>query len=206
MNLLQCKDCIKCMYSLVYGNKESYTVKCTSDDYEIQKLFAEDNRYCAPFCRCYKPVSKKRDGTINQDKAMQFVTAGNSEFIMHSTKTNDDFRFIINKQLSNNKSNEDKYIYFVNIIRGNTKEYCGVMWIDKDTDKFTYSQGKNGKVAADSIEIRSLLFVLNKLYAKENVENLELYSIGKCGYCGKELETQEELETGIHKKCINSIH
>ena len=77
--------------------------------------------------------------------------------------------------------------------------------MDSEDNEFRYSQGKNGKMQANSLEIRSLLFVLNKLLKEETVGNLEIYSVGKCGYCGKLIETADEFNTGIHTKCLKNL-
>lgn len=203
MNLINIKDCSKCVNSLVYGNSADMMIQCISDDYIAKELFSKDGRCCAKFCSCYAPTKKSRNGEIKQSDALEFILAGNSDFILHSTKTNEDFRFMLSIHEHKDKANE--YFYFVNLVKASEKIYCGLIWFDKEATEFKYAQGNKGQLPGTSVEIRSLLFVLNKLYNNDIVNFLEIYSIGKCGYCGKILETVEDTNKGIHKTCIGKI-
>lgn len=203
MNLINIKDCSKCINSLVYGNSDNMTIQCISDDYMAKELFSKDGRCCAKFCNCFTPSNKSRTGQIKQDNALKFLLAGNSDFILHSTKTNEDFRFMLNIQESKDK--KGSFIYFVNIIKATSKIYCGIIWLDKESKEFKYAQGNKGQIPGTSVEIRSLLFVINKLYNNDIVNFLELYSVGKCGCCGKGMETVEDLELGLHKDCNSKV-
>lgn len=202
MNLINIKDCSKCINSLVYGNSDDMTIQCISDDYKANELFNKDGRCCARYCSGFVQSSKSRSGQINQHDALNFLLAGNSDFILHSTKTNEDFRFMLAVQES--KDNKNKYIYFVNIIKARDKIYCGIIWFDDKSGEFKYAQGNKGKIPGTSVEIRSLLFVLNKLYLGIEVNFLEIYSIGKCGCCGKALDSKADLDRGIHKNCVGN--
>lgn len=203
MNLINIKDCSKCVNSLVYGNSDNMTIQCISDDYMAKELFDKDGRCCAKFCKCFTPSKKGRTGSIKQSNALEFLLAGNSDFILHSTKTNEDFRFMLSIQEAKDKQGE--YIYFVNIVKATSKIYCGIIWFDKEAKEFKYAQGNKGQLPGTAVEIRSLLFVLNKLYNDDLVNFLEIYSVGKCGYCGKMIENSVDLEKGIHKDCIGKI-
>lgn len=203
MNLINIKDCSKCVNSLVYGNSDNMTIQCISDDYMAKELFSKDGRCCAKFCNCFTPIKKGRTGQIKQSDALEFLLAGNSDFILHSTKTNEDFRFIL--KIEESKDNKGSFIYFVNIVKATEKIYCGLIWFDKESKEFKYAQGKKGQLPGTSVEIRSLLFVLNKLYNDDIVNFLEIYSVGKCGYCGKMLETAGDLSKGIHSNCVNKV-
>jgi hypothetical protein len=203
MNLANAKDCLKCNKSLVFGNKDNCKVMCTCEDSQVKELFETDGRYCAAYCKFYEKALNKRDGKIPEENALEFMLAGQSEFIMHSTKTGDDFRFILNVKKST--SNENQLIILTSLIKASEKIYCGLIYFNKNNQKFEFNQGDKGKISPQSIDIRSLLFVLNKLYNKEHVENLELYHINKCGYCGKEFTVYEDTSTGIHKNCITKI-
>lgn len=198
MNLLKFKDCSKCINSLVYGSDGNYTIKCISDNYDAKELFNTDGKFCAANCNYYVESDKVRSGTMSQDSALNFMLSGQSEFILHSSKTNEDFRFRLNIKKSDSY---DNYIILVNSIMASEIEYCGIIIFDKDSETFLYKQGKNGKEAPSSIKIRSLIFILNKLYRNETVKNLVMYNVGKCGCCGKGLYTEQELNSGIHKKC-----
>ena len=201
MILTNIKNCSKCKNSVVFSNMMT---QCVSDDYTARELFNKDGSCCARFCKCFIPSNKSNKAAmISQKEAFRFILAGNSDFILHSTKTNDDFRFILNIQESNER--KGNFIYFVNIIKATEKIYCGIVWFDKESREFKYSQGNKGKVSGISVEIRSLIFILNKMYNNCIVNNLEVYNVGKCGYCGKCLETLQDIENGIHEECKSMV-
>lgn len=197
------KDCANCSYSITYGSPDCLDVICNCDDVLAKNLFDRDGRYCAGSCNMYNAIEKSPDGRIEQSKALQFILAGKSEFILHSTKTNEDFKFqIVKKDSTNSKY---KYVYFLNVISGHEKIYAGHLFFNEDTRMFEFNQGKKGKVAANELNIRSLLFVLNKLIRCEHVGNLEVFHVGKCGKCGKKLTTPESILTGLGPTCSENL-
>lgn len=206
MILTNIKDCSSCTHSKVYGSSELKEVTCESSDYIHQKLFKADGRKCASVCDgyCERPkTSGNRDGLIEQDKALEFMLAGKCECVLHSTKTNEDFRFeIIKRQTEKDKN---KFIYFLNYCLGHDKNYAGVVWFDDKTDEFRFSQGAKGQMTGNEIPIRSLIFVLNKLLREEHVNNLLVYHVGKCGRCGKKLTTPESILTGLGPTCCKHL-
>jgi hypothetical protein len=195
------KDCAKCRKSLSFCTSDNLEIVCNSEDALHNRLFYKDGRYCANRCDGYEPVDKSRDGKIEQDKALAFMLAGKSEFILHSTKTGDDFKFKITKKESNKKDSEEEFVYFVNILHGSESTYAGHMRFNKNTNMFEYFKGQKGKIEPKDLAIRSLIFVLNKLMRNEIVGNLEVYHTGKCGKCGKKLTTPESIVTGLGPQC-----
>lgn len=138
-------------------------------------------------------------GKIEQDKALQFILAGKCEFVLHSTKTGEDFKFAMTKQQT--KEDENKYIYFLNTMHGYEKTYAGVVWFDDKAQEFKFSQGKKGQIDNKNLSIRSLIFVLNKLLKEETVQYLDVFHVGRCGKCGKKLTTPESILTGLGPTC-----
>lgn len=203
MNLLKIKDCAKCKKALVYGRKDSLIIECNSVNSVDRDLFKDDGRCCAAYCSSFeKSDILNRNGAIPQEKALRFMLAGNAEFVLNSTKTNEDFMFRLTRHKKSGTSDE---LIFVNTTKASENIYCGTMWFDKKLKQFKYAQGKKGKMPGTSIDIRSLMFVLNKLYNKEHVNYLDIYSVGKCGCCGKPLETQSEINNGVHETCEKSL-
>lgn len=138
-------------------------------------------------------------GKIEQSNALKFILAGKCEFVLHSTKTGDNFKFSMSKQQS--KDNIEKYIYFLNVLNEGDKKYAGVVWFDDKTSEFRFSQGKKGQSDNKDLNIRSLIFVLNKLFKEETVQYLDVYHLGRCGKCGKKLTTPESILTGLGPTC-----
>lgn len=204
MNFANLKDCINCSNATVYGSADSPSVECNSDDYVYYNNFKREGRRSAISCKGYCESKRiGRQGNITQDKALEFMLAGKAEFILHSTKTNDDFKFELTKKES--REDKDKFIYFLNVLNGYEKTYAGVVWFDNKTQEFKFSQGKKGNISPTEISIRSLMFVLNKLLRKEIVQYLDVFHVGKCGKCGKKLTTPESILTGLGPVCAKAI-
>lgn len=203
MRLTNIPDCITCSNSIVYGSPDSPCIECSCVDSVARKLFSNDGRYCASRCSYYKRIDKSPDGKISQDKALQFMLAGRAEFILHSTKTKDNFKYRIDRKESSNDKYE--FVYFINILHGSEKTYAGHMWFDDKTNEFYFSKGAKGQIDPKDLYIRSLLFVLNKLVKGDIVGNLEVYHLGKCGHCGKKLTTPESIITGLGPTCSKNL-
>lgn len=212
MLLNKTKNCAQCKLATVYGSNDSLEVSCNSDDFVHKKAFQQYERNAANFCDGYQERQKNnndsstlsyRAGFIAQDKAFKFMLAGKSEFILHSTKTNGDFKFKLDKKDS--KYNAGEFVYFVFLKMGRTDQYAGVMRFNPNSSEFEFKEKDGGPVKANSIEIRSLMFVINKLYREEAVQYLEVYHVGKCGKCGKKLTTPESILTGLGPSCSKSL-
>lgn len=205
INLNASKDCMKCDKAEVYGDKQSPNITCTSPDSLHYKLFEKDGRYCAAYCKGYKEAEEDsiRQGNISLDNALKFMLAGKSEFVMHSTKTNQDFTYRLTRKVS--KDDDTKFIYFVNAKMGAFWQYAGLMWYDEESEQYKYAQGKNGKVEASNLTIKSLLFVINKLHRNEIPLHLEVFHTGTCGRCGKKLTTPESILTGLGPECCRKV-
>lgn len=212
MLLNKTKNCAQCKLATVYGSNDNLEVSCNSDDFVHKRAFQQYERNAANFCDGYqeKPKNNNDSGTVDyragfiaQDKAFEFMLAGKSEFILHSTKTNEDFKFKLDKKDS--KYNAGEFIYFVSLKVGRIDQYAGVMWFNSNTSEFNFKEKVDGPVKASSVEIRSLLFVLNKLYKEDTVQYLEVYHVGKCGRCGKKLTTPESILTGLGPSCSKNL-
>lgn len=200
MRLNNIKDCSTCEHSLVLGD----TVDCNSDNFRDKQFFKKNGRYCAGNCQSYKKCNGSiQSGRIEQKDAISFILAGKAEFVLHSTKTNEDFKFVLTRKESIN--NKEEYIYFVNVMLSREKIYAGHIKFDNDKQEFYFMQGIKGKMPASDRTIRSLLLVINKLFKYEIVNNLEIFHMGKCGACGKKLTTPESILTGLGPTCCKNL-
>lgn len=199
LNIRNMKNCIDCEYAIIYGTKDAPIVNCGSKNSKCKDNFRIDGRCAAASCEGYVKNANTRQGIIDEINAYNFILAGQSNFILHSTKTNDDFRF----KLDRVESKDIKY--FVNVYDGKNKQYAGLMWFDDKACEFKYGKGK-GNVEQQDIRIRSLIFVLNKLYKNEKVQNLEVYHLGKCAVCGEDITDYREEQLGIHDKCKKEMY
>ena len=197
------KDCKDCIHAEVYGSIEDPCINCMSTDSTNYTNFERDGRFCATYCKGYKKSNNiNRQGNIDIKIALNYMLAGKSEFILHSTKTNQDFLYKLTKKESlGSKEDDKKYIYFLNVKLSNNYLYAGVIWFDTNENIFKFSKGKNGNLDANDINIRSLLFIMNKLYTNDVPETCLIFHTGTCGRCGKKLTTPESILTGLGPSC-----
>ena len=47
---------------------------------------------------------------------------------------------------------------------------------------------------------------LSKLFKNDIIGNLEIYHVGKCGFCGNKLITQDDIEKGMHDTCSKNLN
>lgn len=142
-------------------------------------------------------------GEVKQSNALNFMLAGNSEFILYSTKTQDKFRYTLKKKKANKESNNEneEYIYFLNMYNNGSMEYQGIIAFNSSLNQFKFYKGSKGLGNSSDVRIRSLEFVLNKLFTGQTVGNLIVYHVGKCGRCGKKLTDPESILTGLGPSC-----
>ena len=142
-------------------------------------------------------------GKIELNQALKFMIAGKCEFILYSTKTKDKFYYKLTKKESRNSENE--FIYFLNTKVDGEYVYAGVMWFDEKQGEFMFGQGAKGQVNGSHLNIRSLLFVMNKLSSESELKFCEVYHVGTCGRCGKKLTTPESILTGLGPECCKKV-
>lgn len=142
-------------------------------------------------------------GNIEINQALKFILAGNSEFVLYSTKTKGKFEYRMTRK--NSRDKEDSYIYFLNTKIDGEYMYAGVIWFDEKTQEFKFGQGKNGRVDYRHLNIRSLLFVLNKLNSGGIPQYCEVFHTGTCGRCGRKLTTPESILTGLGPECSKKV-
>ena len=94
-------------------------------------------------------------GEVKQSNALNFMLAGNSEFILYSTKTKDKFRYALKKKKSNKESNNEneEYIYYLNICNNGRMEYQGIIAFNSSLNQFKFYKGSNGLGNASDVII-----------------------------------------------------
>lgn len=140
------------------------------------------------------------EAQIANNLALEFMLAGKAEFTLLSLKTGAHISYKIIRKESINANSD--YVYFVNVL-GKNEMYAGTL-IYKDNE-YRFYKGKKGNYSADSIEIKSLLFVLNKFTKGKYNLNLEVYHCGRCGRCGRRLTTPESIATGLGPECASKV-
>lgn len=178
------RDCIKCSQASVFGSTIEPKITCRSTDYTCYNLYKSDGRTCAAYCKGYKPLKNGEKNRLGEIKCsdilskLEFGKEDNIEIILHSTKTNQDFTYRIKrKEKTGKSSSNNKYVYFVSIQQGHEFEFAGTLWKDTNIPEYNITTGDKSTIAHDSVETRSLLFVLNKVLRGEQVQFCEVYEI-----------------------------
>ena len=186
---------------------------CTSGSQNVRQLFKLSGKSAAITCSDFTNEKKTvSSGVISNDKALEFMLAGCSEFIMKSGKTGHKLRYKLDKKLSTQMKNSDgslggDYIYWLNTAESNgTFVYAGVLFFDNKTKQFKFGKGARGNLNYNDVRVKSILYVLNRLYKGETSVNVEIYHVGKCGRCGKRLTDPESIERGLGPMCAKASH
>lgn len=191
---LKISDMINCGLCLSYRNGE-----CTNNSVDIQKHFQSEGVTYALQCRDFTNSKIPLKNQMSNRRALGFILAGISEFLVESGKTGRQFIYKVEK-----KNNQDNTIYWV-YIKDNSGylRYMGTMYLESSTDTFCFARGKKGTTSRDSVEVKSLLYIINNLRANKEI-NVRIYNFNKCGSCGNQLTSDEEIERGICDKCNKS--
>lgn len=188
------RSCLSCIYFL--GSRG-----CSHNAPEYRQIFAEYGITCASMCTGYAAGGDTK-AFISNDAALPFMLAGKSEFTVVSMRTAVRFSFKLTKKKSTSgAAGAAEFIYFVNVIHGDNSIYGGLLYFDNRTEAFMFSKGKTGLVGAEDVRIKSLLYIVNNLLAKNYGIDVSIYHCGKCGRCGKKLTTPESVLTGLGPEC-----
>lgn len=185
------RNCENCKHS-VYSNGNQKFI-CDSERAECKANFrnaeAEGLKYprnCGGFEVKSKIKKNQKRYILKEDLILQFITAGNSYFVLHSTKTNEDFAFNVKIKKNNTVGAGEENLWFVHDWQG---VYLGAIRFNKYIHAFEYKMNEN--ITGDAKRVRdmkSLTYVMNKAYNYESIVNLEAYHTGFCAKCGKPLK------------------
>lgn len=198
-----CVDCSMCSNELEYGS-DAY--ECTSDNEVDQSLFKRYGINAASKCSGYETYENNKHSPIPLDMALRFILAGRSEFTLLSDKTRVKFAYRLKKRKVNKeKEKENKYLYYVTVLKGGERIYAGVLYYSDLKKMYMFSTGKKGKMTGDNIEIKSLMYVINKLNERNYGMRLTIYHVGRCGRCGRVLTVPESIMSGLGPECITKV-
>ena len=127
----------------------------------------------------------------NQD-ALNFITAGNSEFTFKNSKTCAEFSYKI-------KISDDGSVFFVRVLKDDSYKYIGFI----RSNKFGYTNKSN--LNQNDQEIKVFKWVFDKLIDNKLPEFIEVWHLGKCGKCGRKLKNSDSIDLGIGPECIKKL-
>lgn len=194
---LSISDIINCGVCRYYGDEGFGEQGCRNKSPYIQRQFAMNGVSYALQCKDFSNDRLPLKREMDNKRALRFILAGMSEFMVESGKTGKQFTYKLDK-----KSNDEGDIYWVNVDGSDgTRQYAGMVYLDKETDMFQFAKGKKGTLRATDIQIVSLLWILNNLRSGKFNINVKIYHFNKCGACSNKLNTDREMESGICDEC-----
>lgn len=122
---------------------------------------------------------------LANDKALDFLLAGKSEFTVRNSESG---KYILYKVELSKKSP----MYFVKA----NNVFIGTIF---NKNKFSYS--KKSQLPIESPEVKGFAFVFYRLLQKALPEKVEICHIGKCCRCGRKLIDSESVRLGIGPEC-----
>lgn len=200
INMRELRDCTMCEMYIV--DEESGLQDCGSPNEENQNNFMQDNFYCASYCNGFRSIERSTDGLIRNEEALKFILAGKSEFVAVSGNTGKRLGFKLEKINSDN-TNGNETMYYLSTQIDNKLVYCGVIVYNSKLNKFIFAKGKKGNLDYSHLNVKSILYILNRLHCGDVGINLSVYHVGKCGRCGKKLTTPESILTGLGPTCAS---
>lgn len=205
------KNCKDCKYSVIYKGGNIY---CENVEKYIREQFKKGTGYAARECIRYtEEANKEYAGRIKQLDALKFMLAGNSEFVLYSDKTKEDYGYKLEamKKQEDKRANEEQNLldnnYFVHVVVKDGYVYAGYIRYNSNKGCFEFIQGDKGKYNERDMLIRSLLMVLNRLVKGEYIEHLAVYHMNKCGICKNHLHSPYKInDIGICESCIDKFN
>ena len=135
---------------------------------------------------------------IDQDRALEFITAGNCTFSLKSLLTG--------KHITYTCKLEEKFGVPELIVRylsgsDNERSYSFLCKIVKREGILKIIKGKN--VSEDQTSYKSFKFVFRNLMLSIRMNNLEIWHSGTCCRCGKKLTVPSSIESGYGPECFD---
>lgn len=125
---------------------------------------------------------------------LNFLLGGKCECVIENEKTERSFRYKIMK--SDNAS-----LFFVHLFGDAGYKYAG--FIKLVGDKYVFATGKNGALTVEDVEVKALLYVLNK--SGKLPSGVNVRHIGRCSRCSRKLTDALSIARGLGPECYKSV-
>lgn len=133
---------------------------------------------------------------------LKFILAGNATFTLRSSRTGDRRTYKI--QASEDKGDGKPTVWFVRTLTGpdNTADYAYIGMISNDLH---FRTTKASRMGADSIPVKAFSWTLDKLTTIGTAPGVEVWHVGRCGRCGRELTVPESIACGFGPECAGKL-
>lgn len=195
-------NCSRCQQAIMLFDK----IKCDSVSNECQELFKLKGKQAAKECPGYNSLGIGEYKQINANKALRFMLAGRAEFQIVSGKTGKRLFYKLNKKLNTQNKNSLLSFWLLGGYTPSSIDYLGTVYFDYTKSQFDFFTGEIGKINKNNTLVKSIIYLLNKLYNKEYSVNIQILQNGNCGKCNKKLINVNEFESGLHESCKYNLH
>lgn len=165
-SLSTCKICISHRYGKGYGS-------CLGGHQDRLKELGLKAAYRCPGFRVksdngIEQESDRESRTVEQinsfesilslEEALETLLKGRIEFVFHSTKTGEDFRY---------RLTDKGDVHFVEVYEQDKYVYAGTIRQNDNDKRYRFYKGKTGTLEPSDVRIRSLVFVMDSLYSRD---------------------------------------
>ena len=197
-------NCNKCANAAIkYGR-----VDCQSSIDDHRKLFKKHGTSAAGQCEGFLKVVVGDYSKITLDRALKYVLSGSSEFKLVSGKTSREIFYRVTRKSAacTGSNNDNQFIYWLYSGESyDSLKYLGSIYFNKNQNCFEFARGKLGVGNKYSVEVKAILYFMNRIYSGKFNTNIEIYHNGNCGKCGKKLRNVMSINTGLDPDCAKKV-
>lgn len=137
---------------------------------------------------------------IDQKDAIAFMKGGKAKFVLHTLKTDKQFRYRIKKMAKDDPARSTYWIYLEN---SGLDVYLGFISATNRLLLRTVPDQYSNQDLRDGIGL--FIYCWDKLQSLEVPERLHILHMGFCGVCGRQLKDAHSLEIGIGPDCLKRM-
>lgn len=128
-------------------------------------------------------------GLLKHTDALNYILAGKSVTTFQNPETGKRFTFKVVKHKTDD-------IYFVNVLTGpENYTFIGIIQDQK------YRHSKKSRIGQDAQSVKVFEWVIRHLVSGTLNKTIEIFHVGKCGRCGRQLTDPISIEIGLGPYC-----
>lgn len=137
---------------------------------------------------------------IDQERFIEFITAGNATFTIRSTVSGNRFTYKAT-------ASADNRVLFIKLLTGNDNEsdYTYMAHISKNDGLSGLNRGKTS-ISINAPAYIAFNFVFWNCIRMRHMNNLEIWHEGRCCRCGRKLTVPESVASGIGPECAGKTN
>ena len=172
-----------------------------------------------------EPVEATRGHRIDggNHAIFSFALAGNARFTLVSKKTGARFTFRV--AAKRDERSKEIRCWFVSVLSGpdNGADYAflgtifaneriqigggawGPAYGTRKADRPKFVHGKKSRISSSAPSAKAFAWWWSRITAGEEPESCEVWHLGKCGRCGRDLTVPESIACGLGPECASKM-